>query len=140
MKSLRLTNGEAVFEVDPSFEEDALLPSHGDARLVLRVRSHGYAAESFAWIGRDELAAFLRDVKTLDERSSGGVTLESLSPNELRLSLVAIDGLGHFAAEGTFGRRIHDVNAEFWHSISFGFELDRGQIQEVLAWASSNAA
>jgi hypothetical protein len=94
MTSLRFQNGEDFFEMAVSIEEDAALPSHGDACLTSTVRSAGFAGHNNLWVHESIMSKFCRALVRMEHSLSGEATLESLSPNELELSVRPVTSRG----------------------------------------------
>lgn len=129
---LRIAKGDCFLEIDASVEDDSELISYGDARLTLRVHSHGYVGSSIAWAARKQLAQFSTALADLESSLQGEATLSSMSPGELDLKVFSTSRRGHIGLAGTIGCQINDANATFLHSVSFGFEFECSQLTELL--------
>jgi hypothetical protein len=57
-----------------------------------------------------------------------------MSPNDLTLSVSSVDSLGHFAIKFSVGSLVHSQAGIFPCALSGGFELELGQVEEILAW------
>lgn len=79
-----------------------LVYGEGDTRFVVRVRVSSlfaeFTAESLCWVELRALAAFVEQLRVLEERRQGAAAVESMSPGELRLEVSTIDRAGHVAA------------------------------------------
>lgn len=130
---LRFTDGEQFFEMDlRSVEEDASLPSCGDAVVSVRVASHGYAGQNDVWVQKEDLARFCSSLISLERSLNGEAAIVSMSPNELSLQVLAVSSRGHLAVQGSTGHHIHGENRTYWHAISFGFEFEQSQLSEAV--------
>jgi hypothetical protein len=82
-------------------------PTPGDTRLVITVCSHGFAGQGAAWIAAPCLAAFVQQLRVLEERRHGSAAIESLSPGEFHLRIWSVDHRGQIAVGGRLLRRVH---------------------------------
>jgi len=139
---LRISNNDCLLEVEASVEEDSSIQSYGDARLSLRVQSHGYIGSATAWVEREQLKQFSEALSRLEKSLQGEAVLSSMSPGELSLKLLSVSSRGHVAIEGSIGRHVHGANSMIWHSVTFGFEFENTQLTEAVQvpWLSRGAA
>ncbi|MDP2202247.1 MAG: hypothetical protein Q8K07_09535 [Methylicorpusculum sp.] len=90
MMMLRFTNHDDFFEMQVHPEEDPSLPSFGDALVSLRVRSSGFVGENQVWVDVEAMRRFVRTLLDLNRVLNGEARLESISPNELSISVDAV--------------------------------------------------
>ncbi|RYH43526.1 MAG: hypothetical protein EON54_17255 [Alcaligenaceae bacterium] len=128
MEPLLFSNGEDFLEMHLQVEEDSSLPSHGDAYVTMRVASAGFTGHNDFWIQADALRNFAADLVRLDGSLSGQANLESISPNELNLTVRSVSSRGHLAIAGSLGYEVRRENSTFWHSAAFGFEFEPAQL------------
>jgi len=138
--TIRFSNGDDHLELQlVEIESDP--HAAGDARILIDVRSSGFCGNNDVWISAESFRAFCSGLVALESSRSGDVTLESLSPNELNLTISSVDSVGHFGVFGTTGH--HDVreHGSTWHSIDFGFEFDPSQLATATnaSWISENS-
>jgi len=72
----------------------------GDVLLVVRVRMRGFSGAVDAWVLREAWTDFLSQLRRLEQDRTGEAILQSMSPDELRLRMFALDRAGHMAVEG----------------------------------------
>jgi hypothetical protein len=72
----------------------------GDVLVGVRVRLRNFAGAAEAWVLREVWSDFLTRLRGLERDRRGEATLQSISPEELRVRLYAIDHAGHMALEG----------------------------------------
>ena len=67
-----------------------------DVRAAVSFAGRGFAASnSSVWFDGDAITSFLAALRQLDADREGNATLETMSPNECRLTFRNSDGLGH---------------------------------------------
>jgi hypothetical protein len=120
-------------DVDADIAGDASLQSYGDAHVRLVLDSGGFAGRNVAWLRREDLERFADRIAALDRAAEGEATLASMSPHALELAVRAVASRGHVALSGSTGHLVRTEHAQFWHAVSFGFEVERGQLSQALA-------
>lgn len=130
--TLRFQGQGQSLEIDASIEADGSLQSLGDAYATVSVRSSGFTGHNDLWLHQEAIALFARQLAELDRSLKGEAKLSSISPNELELLVRAVSSKGHVAVSGATGYWVQSENAEFWHSVSFGFEFEQVQLSEAL--------
>ena len=133
-------NGNRV-RLDAYVEDDSSLPSFGDVLVTLNISSNGFSGENEVWVQRDEVESFYKAMSSLEQSLNGQATLASMSPAELELTVLSVTRRGNIAVRGTTGYRVQTENAQFLHSITFGFEFDPGQLTTAIkeSWLSTYA-
>lgn len=133
MSAFRISNGDNFFEMALSIEEDYTLPSYyGDAYIILKVQSSGFAGHNDLWVHSESLSAFSRALVALNKTLKGEAVLESISPNELVLRVFSCNSRGGLAVECSTGYHIIGESREYWHSVSFGFEFEPMQLSAMI--------
>ena len=133
MNVVRFTNGASLFEMNIAVEQDASLPSEGDACISASAESNGFAGACNAWVGRNELSAFLDSLVSLSKTLRGEARLESMSPQELSISISGSGGRGHFSLKAVLGQEFYCPESRYWHSASFGFTIEPEQLAAQVA-------
>jgi hypothetical protein len=77
-----------------------------DLLLLVRVRYHGFAAETDTWVARPAWLAFVQDLVILEERRQGQAKLEGTSPGELSIVVRSLDAAGHTGVGACPGVRV----------------------------------
>jgi hypothetical protein len=72
----------------------------GDVLVFVRVRLREFSGAVDAWILRDVWTEFLNQLRRLERDRAGEATLQSMSPDELRLRVFALDRAGHMGVDG----------------------------------------
>jgi hypothetical protein len=96
-------------------------------------------SNSTVWIGRDEWARFLEDLRALERNRRGEACIESMSPGEFRLLIIVTDRAGHPAAEGWVGRRYAAREGVAHDRVSFSIELDPAALSLLVSQFESIA-
>ena len=130
--NLRFENGEDFLAMSVVLEQDRDLPSFGDASLVVRICAHSFSGESTPWVARQAFAQFCTALQRLERSLRGEACLQSMSPNELRLRVFAIDSTGHLAIEGSAGSWVWTSCGQIWNAVNFCFEFDAEQLTRAL--------
>jgi hypothetical protein len=79
--------------------------SGDDILAIVDVRTRGFTGRIDTWILRAAWVAFCEQLSRLEADRQGVATVESMSPQELRLTIRSIDRAGHMAIEGVVGYR-----------------------------------
>jgi hypothetical protein len=72
----------------------------GDVLVFVRVRLREFSGAADAWILREAWTDFLNQLRRLERDRAGEAILQSISPDELRVRIFAVDRAGHMAVEG----------------------------------------
>jgi hypothetical protein len=129
---LRFSNGNNFFEMEVPLVEDVSVQSVNGAVVVLRVQSNGYSGMNDLWVHAPDLGNFASQLIELEHSLRGEARLVSMSPNELELRVFAASSRGHLAVHGSTGQLVQGENQEYWHSVSFGFEFELGQLSAAI--------
>lgn len=113
---LRLAADDADF-----VEVECVLDDSFDLLLMVRVSCRQFTATIDTWVARDAWFAFAQQTTILEETRKGDAHLESMSPQELDLTIRALDPAGHMGVEGTVGTRRFDGEAVLKFS-AIGFD------------------
>ncbi len=131
---MEIREGHNCVTIEPVDRVPAGLPSAGDVKLSVEVVSDQFSGHGFAWIAAPALAAYLAQLRELEARRQGRVTIEGLSPEEFRLRLWSVDRRGHMAVGGLVTKRVHNgEGSPYRHAVEFGFEFDPTLLPRVLA-------
>lgn len=133
MTVLRFSDSLNFFEMSVAIEEDRTLQSFGDAYVMLKIESKGFSGHNDLWVLGTELAKFCKALLVLERDLKGAAELQSISPNELELKVMAVTSRGHVAVAGSTGYDVQLGNSTQWHSVAFGFEFDQTQLSQALA-------
>jgi hypothetical protein len=99
-----IREGNDSIEIRPTEQVPDHLPSAGDVRLAIAVRSQGLAGEGWAWIEAPRLRLFIEHLRQLEAQRKGSAEVESISPGQFRLRVYATDRVGHVAIAGRLAR------------------------------------
>jgi hypothetical protein len=84
------------------------------------------------WIGRDDWAAFMEDLRELERTRRGKAHVRAVAPAELELTVSATDRAGHMAAEGWVGREYAGRNGDFHDRVCFRIEIDPSTLPHIV--------
>jgi hypothetical protein len=128
-------------EVDLASQEDAELPSRGDAYLTIRVSSAGFAGHNDLWVSGVSLRAFCSALTALERSRRGEATIESIEPSEFKLTVCSVNSRGHMAMTGETGYHVQGENRQYWHAVDFGFEFDSSRLGAAISvkWVRNNS-
>jgi hypothetical protein len=76
------------------------------------------------WVGRNDWALFLEDLRAVERHRRGQASIEAMSPGEFRLLIFIAGHAGHLAAEGWVGRRYTARHGVVHDRVSFSVDLD----------------
>jgi hypothetical protein len=80
-------------------------PSGDDILVVVDVRTRGFTGRIDTWVLRPAWLQFCEQLTLLESRRQGEAIVESISPQELRVSVRSTDRAGHMAVDGFIGYR-----------------------------------
>ena len=127
---LQSEDKESVITLDVMSFNDSHLPS---VQLAVSVQDKGFTGINHTiYIDRDELRDFLAACSTFDKTLHGQVTLRSMSPEELIITIENIDEWGHLALKYRIGRFSYVGLATVWHSVSGGFPFELTEISSFI--------
>jgi hypothetical protein len=116
----------------------------GDIRLSVSVRSSQFQGRIIVWVAKEAAASFSRAAMRLNETLQGCAVLESISPDELHIEVLAASPRGYLTIQGSLGCRVCGEEQRQWHkqSIVFGFEFEPSQLHALVRelWVAKNAA
>lgn len=98
-------------------------PADRDILLNVTVEAAGFAAADQSWIVESAWNGFLAELRHLEARRKGRATLESASPDDLRVEFFSTDRAGHMAVKGQVRRRTPE-GFELRLEFAFAFEPD----------------
>lgn len=138
---LRISDLNDFIELDVVSQEDANVPSRGDAYVTVRVASAGFIGHNDLWVSVESLQEFCRGLVELERTRRGHARLQSISEGELELAIRAINFRGSMAIEGKTGYHVQRENQLYWHEVQFGFEFDPSQLIEaaLIDWVRRNS-
>ena len=114
-------------------EEDTSSYAKGDVNLGIDISSAGYSGGNGIWVVDSDFTRFCKDLQELDSSLRGEAILESVSPDELKLRIFAVNSRGGMAVEVSAGSWIETADEMFWHSVKVGFAFEPQQFSKVLA-------
>lgn len=120
-----IRQGDDVVEVTPLERVAAHLPTPGDTRLAIRIRSGRFTGEGEVWVELPALQRFAQQLADLERNRSGHAELTSTSPDALRIRIKTTDGWGHTAIEGRLSKSKQ--------AIEFTFEFNAEYLAGLLA-------
>jgi hypothetical protein len=108
-------------------------PAEGDLGVTVTVSGPAFAGRNdTVWIGRDEWAGFLEDLRELDRTRRGEALVRAMSPEEFQLAVFAADRAGHLAAEGWVGREYMARNGVVRDRVTASLEIDPSDLPALV--------
>jgi hypothetical protein len=108
-------------------------PSNADVLVFVKARCPGFSGEIDTWIAREAWVGFCEQLAALNEHRQGQATVESISPNELRLVVRSTDRLGHMGVEGELGYRgVHGETSLRFSAMAFDPSMLPQLLREAL--------
>jgi hypothetical protein len=92
--------------------------------MAVRVNNSGFSGEGDIWFADSRIVQFLDDLETLDANRAGTAGLDSLSPNEFRLTLTTAGPHRPIVVSGTLSPTRSDPQGLLRRAVSFAFHLD----------------
>ncbi|WP_425321312.1 WapI family immunity protein [Chromobacterium violaceum] len=132
MSVMRFENSGSHFEMSIAIEDDPATQNRGDVYITIDVLSGGFRGHNDLWVFDGEFSAFCAALISLEHSLNGEATLESMSPDGLKLRIFSVNSRGHLAVEGNTGYWSQDQEGSFWHSLSFGFSFEPQQLTRAL--------
>ena len=109
-------------------------PADGDLGLDVATTGITFAGRNdTVWIGRDDWARFLQDVRALERTRSGEARVGAMSPNEFELSIITVDRAGHIAAEGWVGREYVTRTGVLHDRVHFAVDIDPTDLPRLVS-------
>ena len=138
---IRFHDQTDYFELDLAKQEGSETPAEGDAYITLKIVSAGFAGHNDLWVDARSLRMFCSDILQLAKKRQGSARIEGISPGELEITVRSIDRSGHMVVEGTAGYQVRRERGRRHHSVTFGFEFDPSQLNDVekVSWIKQNA-
>ena len=113
-------------------------PAEGDLGINVSVDGQAFGGHNdTVWIGRDDWAAFLRNLRELERTRRGEAHVKAMSPEEFQLAVFASGKSGRLVAEGWVGRDYTGRAGTLRDRVSFSVELDPTRFAALVAEAAS---
>jgi hypothetical protein len=114
-----IRSGEDYLELTPVSRTLEHLPGAGNTCFAVRVKCGSFSAETTAYIEAGDLRDFADAMRGLEKSRQGVISLESISPGELRLELRITDRAGHVAAFGQVGGWCFAGSDRHWNVVRY---------------------
>lgn len=105
----------------------------GDTRLEVKFQAYGFIGANTCWVEEWALNAFSSDALEMFNHFKGSAELESISPEEFRVSLSIANPRGYVLVKVTLG------HLEPWCSVGGSFEIPLQDVFEFAQWAKSDS-
>jgi hypothetical protein len=90
-------------------------------------------AHGEVWFDLPAIEAFLHAAKELDTKRTGSAALESMSPEELKLSLFTLDSRGHLGITVSISGTRFSGDHPMKYSVASSFEIDPTSISQIVS-------
>ncbi len=139
---IRFADLQDFVEIDLASQEDAKLPSRGDAYLTIQVFSKGFSGHNDLWVSAASLRNFCAALVALERTRRGEAVIESMVSDEMKLAIRSLDAAGHMAIKGMTGYQVRRGTVTHWHAVHFGIGFDTSQLGAAVAedWVQRNAS
>jgi hypothetical protein len=103
--------------------------------FVLEATVHGFSARTKSWVDRIPLTEFTTALANLERTRTGRAELQGEDPEDLCVTLSAMDRVGHILLEFTLTRLslVGDARQPVTLHFSGGFELDPGLLPALVS-------
>jgi hypothetical protein len=131
LPSIEIRQGNDRIELIATDRVADHLPTSGDVELTVMVQSQGFVGDGCHWVEAPHLRRFVEQLRELDSRRNGSAEIESISPGEFQLRILAKDLAGHVAAAGRVSRSNQ--------ALEFSFEFSASHLPRIVAAFSAMA-
>lgn len=130
---MRIGSDNEFIEISELARAPESTPNAGDVRVSVQIKLGEFGGRYDAvWLEEPILKCFISELESLENNRQGSASLESMSPNEFRLTIRSRDSLGHFVVE-VFLLRYQYSGPTYWPtSVSGGFEVDPCALRLIL--------
>lgn len=90
-------------------------------------------AHGEVWLELPAIEAFLRALEELDTKRMGSASLESMSPDDLRLVLCPLDSRGHLSITVSISGSRYSGSHPMKYSVESAFEIDPTCISKIVS-------
>ena len=130
---IRADGGDLSFQLLHSTPADR--PDKRDLHVELNVVVGRYSVRDVrAWLEWLDVEAFMAELSELVRSLKGEARLVAMSPEDLDLTVEAIDAKGHFGVTVSVSSRLDTPNGQFPCALSGGFEMELSQVEALLQW------
>ena len=108
--------------------------NEGDLRFHVSVGSDEFRGRyDWVWVARQDLLAFIDALRSLERERSGATSVQSISPQEFRLSLEAVGRGRRIVASGILSRYHFWPDAPTGRSeVAFRLDVDPSRLRELV--------
>ena len=129
---LTFYSAKGKLDVSIVSEETDELPSKGDVRISVLIKSNGFRGHNDIWLDGENFDSFCRALIELETNRQGEAKIKSLSPGEFELTIGSLDSVGHIGVWGKTGYHVMSPIKNFFHAVEFGFEVEPSQLQQAV--------
>ena len=126
---LHSEDGRSKYELRPCGEEMYSYPSLCFSVSATTPDVSGGVGE--VWFELPAVEQFISDLVTLDQSRSGAAALESISPGQFSLQIVALNRRGHLGVRFSFCGSRQSESTSFSHSLGAGFQIDPTILHQI---------
>ena len=130
---MKLENKPDFLEIFKTYIAPPNSERPGDTRLEVSFQVQGFSGSSSCWVEDESLREFHSAVSDIYSNFRGSALLESMSPEELHLSLSIANPRGYVLVQVKLGKRIPGC------SVSGSFEVPLQDVFSLAQWAISES-
>jgi hypothetical protein len=130
---MKLENKPDFLEIVKTYIAPPNSERPGDTRLEVSFQVQGFSGSSSCWVEDESLREFHSAASDIYNHFRGGALLESMSPEELHLSLSIANPRGYVLVQVTLGKRFPAC------SVSGSFEVPLQDVFLLAEWANSKS-
>lgn len=122
-----------IFTDDNVIEIRLLETGREDFHIGVKVNANGFVAQKDSiGINRASFHVFVRQLKAFQEKQSGEVILDSMSPGEFQMALRAAGKRYHVVVQGQISRTIYQAESALLNTLQFAFRVDTAYLKAIV--------
>lgn len=122
-----------IYTDDNMIEIRLLETGREDFHIGVKVNANGFVAQKESiGINRASFHVFLRQLKAFQEKQSGEVILDSISPGEFQMALRAAGKRYHVVVQGQISRTIYQAESALLNTLQFAFRVDTAYLKAIV--------
>ncbi|MCA0455599.1 MAG: hypothetical protein LCI00_16610 [Chloroflexi bacterium] len=122
-----------IYTDDNVLEIRLLETGREDFHIGVKVNANGFVAQKESiGINRASFHVFVRQLKAFQEKQSGEVILDSMSPGEFQMALRAAGKRYHVVVQGQISRTIYQAESALLNTLQFAFRVDTAYLKTIV--------
>ncbi len=122
-----------IYTDDNVIEIRLLETGREDFHIGVKVNANGFVAHKDSiGINRASFHVFVRQLKAFQEKQTGEVILDSMSPGEFQLAIRAAGKRYHVVVQGQLNRTIYQAESALLNTLQFAFRVDTAYLKGIV--------